>query len=110
MAAANTGRHFIGYDTDTNYVRQARERVASLPLTDQVERRTLKDLAKALLDLAGYSDVAENVKVSAGVSLSFAATLFSASASFGFLSRISLRTTGARRCSPWRCPSRWRWW
>ena len=30
VAAVNTGRRYIGYDTDEGYVRQARERVASL--------------------------------------------------------------------------------
>ena len=33
VAAVNTGRRYIGYDTDAGYVRQARERVASLPAT-----------------------------------------------------------------------------
>ena len=33
VAAVNTGRRYIGYDTDAGYVRQARERVASLPST-----------------------------------------------------------------------------
>ncbi len=30
VAAVNTGRHYIGYDTDAGYVRQARERVESM--------------------------------------------------------------------------------
>jgi DNA modification methylase len=73
VAAANTGRHYIGYDTDGGYVRQARERLRSLPTARYVDRRTLKDAARTLLAEAGYVDVAEVVKVSPGVSLSFAA-------------------------------------
>jgi DNA modification methylase len=74
VAAVKTGRRYIGYDTDANYVRQARERVASLPLSDPIERRTLKDVGRQLLEAAGYTDLTENVKVSPGVVVSFAAT------------------------------------
>ena len=74
VAATNTGRHYVGYDTDERYVRQARERVASLPPVAPLDGRTLKEMARRLLDEAGYTDVDEVVKVSPGVTLSFAAT------------------------------------
>lgn len=74
VAAVNTARRFVGYDTDPGYVRQARERVASLPAASPVERRTLKDMARRLLDDAGYTAVDEAVKVSPGVAVSFAGT------------------------------------
>ena len=74
VAAANTGRHYVGYDTDETYVRQARERVASLPPVAPLDGRTLKEMARRLLDDAGYTDLDEVVKVSPGVTLSFAAT------------------------------------
>ena len=54
--------------------RQARERVASLPPVAPLDGRTLKEMARRLLDEAGYTDVDEVVKVSPGVTLSFAAT------------------------------------
>lgn len=73
VAATNTGRRYIGYDTDTGYVRQARERVRSLPLSAPIERRTLKDVAKSVLATAGYTAVDEGVRVAPGVSVSFAA-------------------------------------
>jgi site-specific DNA-methyltransferase (adenine-specific) len=73
VAAVNTGRRYIGYDTDAGYVRQARERVASLPPTTLPERRTLKEQAKALLDAAGFTDLSETAKVSPGVTVSFSA-------------------------------------
>jgi site-specific DNA-methyltransferase (adenine-specific) len=73
VAAVNTGRRYIGYDTDDGYVRQARDRVASLPATALPETRTLKEQAKALLAVAGYGDVVEPAKVSPGVTVSFSA-------------------------------------
>ncbi len=73
VAAVNTGRRYIGYDTDAGYVRQARERVASLPATSMPDRRTLKEQARVLLDAAGYTDVVETAKVSPGVTVSFSA-------------------------------------
>ena len=50
VAAVNTGRHYIGYDTDAGYVRQARERVESMVPEARRDRRTLKEMARTLLD------------------------------------------------------------
>lgn len=74
VAAKNTGRHFVGYDTDRTYVGQARERVKSMASRDLPDRRTLKDLARELLDEAGYTDVDEAARVSPGVTVSFRGT------------------------------------
>ena len=46
VAAVNTGRHYIGYDTDAGYVRQARERVESMVPEARRDRRTLKEMAR----------------------------------------------------------------
>jgi len=73
VAAVNTGRQYVGYDTDAGYVRQARERVGSLAPESPRDRRTLKELSKVLLADAGYSDVEENARISPGVTVSFRA-------------------------------------
>jgi site-specific DNA-methyltransferase (adenine-specific) len=74
VAAVNTDRHYIGYDTDPDYVRQARARVASMVPAAPRDRRTLKEMARALLDDAGYTDVEEAVRIAPGVTVSFRAT------------------------------------
>ncbi len=71
VAAVNTNRRYIGFDTDGGYVRQALARVASLAPHVAVERRTLKEIARTLLDEAGFVDIEENVRVSPGVTVSF---------------------------------------
>ena len=70
----NTGRHYIGYDTDAGYVRRARERVESMVPAADRDRRTLKEMARNLLDAAGYVDVEEAVRIAPGVTVSFRAT------------------------------------
>jgi DNA modification methylase len=74
VAAANTGRHYVGYDTDRRYVRQARERVGSLAPEQSRDRRTLKEMSKVLLTDAGFHDIDESARVSPGVTVSFRAT------------------------------------
>lgn len=74
VAAVNTGRRFVGYDTDAGYVRAARERVSSMVSVTPRDRRTLKELSRTLLDEAGFVDVEETVRVAPGVTVSFRAT------------------------------------
>jgi modification methylase len=74
VAASATGRHYVGYDSDAEYVRRARERVGSLAPTEPTDRRTVKELARELLASAGYADAVEGVRVSPGVTLSMRAT------------------------------------
>jgi site-specific DNA-methyltransferase (adenine-specific) len=74
VAAVNTGRRYVGYDTDAGYVEQARERVASMVPTPPRDQRTLKEIARTLLDEAGCADVIENPRVAPGVTVSFRAT------------------------------------
>jgi site-specific DNA-methyltransferase (adenine-specific) len=73
VAAVNTGRRFIGYDTDARYVGQARERVGSMVPEPPRDRRTLKEMARALVDEAGFVEVEENVRIAPGVTVSLRA-------------------------------------
>ncbi len=73
VAAVNTGRRYIGYDTDATYVRQARERVGSLAARPPLDRRTLKEMARTVLDDAGCTEVEENVRLAPGVTIGFRA-------------------------------------
>jgi site-specific DNA-methyltransferase (adenine-specific) len=103
VAAVNTGRHYLGFDTDPGYVDHARQRVAKA-VADRHERsvaferpvyvpavpdaseddigfqaravrdgKMAKDLALLVLQDAGFSDIKKGVKVAAGVEVSFSA-------------------------------------
>ncbi len=74
VAAVNTGRRYVGYDTDPGYVRRACERVGSMVPEPPRDRRTLKEMARSLLDECGYTDVDEAVRIAPGVTVSFRAT------------------------------------
>ncbi|MDP9464654.1 MAG: site-specific DNA-methyltransferase, partial [Actinomycetota bacterium] len=81
VAAVRTGRHYIGYDTDSGYVEAARRRVAGErsaptvkvlandgPPTDPfVGGMSSKDLAKWLLVEAGFTHLDDQAVVMAGV-------------------------------------------
>ena len=73
VAAVNTGRRYVGYDTDPDYVRRAHERVSSMVPVVANDRRTLKEMARTLLDAAGFVEVEENVRLAPGVTVSFRA-------------------------------------
>ncbi len=70
VAAVRTGRHYVGYDTDRSYVRQANERVESLAPHDLPDRRTLKEMARALLVECGFETTDDNVRIAPGVTVS----------------------------------------
>jgi DNA modification methylase len=74
VAAVNTGRHYICYDTDASYVRRAGERLESMARAAAPDRRTLKEMARTWLDDSGYRDIEEAVRVAPGVTVSFRAT------------------------------------
>ena len=74
VAAKRTGRHYIGYDTERSYVRQARERVESLAPTDLPDRRTVKEMARELLAECGFEQLDENVRIAPGVTVSLRGT------------------------------------
>lgn len=87
VAAVRTGRHFIGYDTDAGYAAAASERVQRERVAPQVRLAATdgrvtdplvggwaaKDLAKSLLVAAGFTDVADDRKLMAGVQPTLAA-------------------------------------
>jgi len=70
VAAVRTGRRFVGYDTDPSYVRQARERIESLAPSDPPDRRTLKEMARAMLGDVGFETLDDNVRIAPGVTVS----------------------------------------
>lgn len=100
VAAVRTGRHFIGFDTDPEYVAKAEARIAiereaathdvSRPVHIEAtatepgddafsqarrEGRQVKDVARALLESSGFRDVHADVKQPRlGVDVSFTAT------------------------------------
>jgi len=74
VAAVNTRRHYVGYDTDAEYVHRARERVSSMVPGATPDRRTLKEMGRTLLDEAGFVDIEENARIAPGVTVSFRAT------------------------------------
>lgn len=97
VAAIRSGRHYVGYETDPAYVRQAQERVqvevgeemperisfrvpASRPGANAEEDfrlRALRDglsarqVARGLLDLCGILEVEEDVALVPGISVSY---------------------------------------
>ena len=70
VAARRTGRHFIGYDTEKQYVDSARDRVASLPASELPDLRTLKEMARTLLSTSELDEIEENVRIAPGVTVS----------------------------------------
>ncbi len=74
VAAKRTGRHYVGYDTDGDYVRAANERIASLAPTDPPDRRTVKEMARTLLQSCGFEILADNARIAPGVTVSVRAT------------------------------------
>ncbi|MFK7917735.1 MAG: site-specific DNA-methyltransferase [Ilumatobacter sp.] len=74
VAAKRTGRHYIGYDTDGDYVRAADERIASLAPTDLPDRRTVKEMARTLLADCGFETLDDNARIAPGVTVSVRGT------------------------------------
>ncbi|MEA2516991.1 MAG: modification methylase [Actinomycetota bacterium] len=100
VAAVRSERHFVGYDTDPDYVDIARERVAAETTSatgetrarvvrragsdiaapneseHQValrEGRSAKEIARALLADCGFTEIAEDQKLNDGIEVSFTA-------------------------------------
>lgn len=99
VAAVQAGRHFVGYDTDHEYVKQAEERVEAekerrnsrpsavkLPATviaapaDEGfqqravrEGRAARELAETLLQQCGFTSIRKSVKLGGGVEVNLAA-------------------------------------
>ena len=100
VAAVRVGRHFVGYDTEPEYVALAEGRIAeeraraeqyrgpviTLPPAPEAgsededpmsravrEGKKAKDIAKALLLQCGFEEIRDNVKAPGGVVVDFAA-------------------------------------
>lgn len=88
VAALRTDRHFVGYDTDAEYVAAARERVeaerarlhASHADADDDfqaramrEGRAARDLAREVLEDCAFADIRANVRMPERVDVSFVA-------------------------------------
>jgi site-specific DNA-methyltransferase (adenine-specific) len=84
VAAVRTGRHFVGYDTDPDYVARAQERAATeierrrrdaglAESSGEPPRRTAKDVAAGFLEEAGFADVQQTVKLPAGLEVALSA-------------------------------------
>lgn len=77
VAAVRTGRRYVGYDTDSGYVRIAERRAEEergrlLRAEADVDalttaRRSAREVALELLGQAGFRDVCEDVKLDAGI-------------------------------------------
>lgn len=103
VAAVQSGRHFVGYDTDSEYVKQARKRVAEArqllaaraeppPFTASLavrptapdgedfqqravrEGKAAKEIAETLLAHCGFTNIKKNVKLGSGVEVNLVAT------------------------------------
>jgi site-specific DNA-methyltransferase (adenine-specific) len=90
VAAVRTGRHYVGYDTDPEYLERAEARieaaraaVAPPEVVVGTARETgdpwrdgaaMRDLAIACLQDAGFTDIESKVRLAAGVDVSLRAT------------------------------------
>ncbi len=80
VAAVRSGRRYVGYDTDSGYVRIAEQRaeeergrlLRAGPPSPAVPDGA-KDLARALLEEAGFRRLREKARVAGGIDVTFAA-------------------------------------
>lgn len=71
VAARRTGRSYVGFDTDPEYVRTALERVASDDAAPvDIDVRSLHDIVDDLLRAAGFTGVEWGVRVGPGLEIS----------------------------------------
>jgi site-specific DNA-methyltransferase (adenine-specific) len=71
VAARRTGRSFVGFDTDPDYVRIALERVATEgALGEPVDTRSLHDIVDSMLTAVGCTGIEWGVRVGPGLEIS----------------------------------------
>lgn len=88
VAAVQEGRHFVGFDTDPDYVARSRQRVAEVRRQDddgdatplppavvevRAEGRKVSDVVSALLAETGWRAIDEKVRAVPGIEVSFKA-------------------------------------
>ncbi len=113
VAAVRTGRHYVGFDTDADYIdlaeqriKSERERLAEERIKSERERLTIPEGPKALekarevLEASGFRQIREKVLYPCGAEVNFAALdqhgnkwLFDVSGAFSVTQRPGLRRT-----------------
>lgn len=103
IAAVRTGRHYVGYDLDESYIRLAESRVSverdrqadeeagsdharmrlpavPVPMSDEDalseavrKGKSAKDIARALIEAAGFTDIDEGHRLPGGIEVAFRA-------------------------------------
>ena len=85
VAAVRTGRHFVGFDTDPEYVAVAERRISdererlnatgsgTSSATTGLDVGKARDLAREVLVSSGFRDIGEKVRLSCGVEIDFEA-------------------------------------
>jgi len=85
VAAVRAGRHYVGYDLDGSYIGLAEQRVEAerarvvvRPADDDDQRaravregRSAKEVARTVIEAAGFTDVRDDVRGPAGVAVDF---------------------------------------
>ncbi len=78
VAAVQAGRHFVGYDTDPEYVERAKKRVAKARPSDVAQRAigpaTTRELAEQALIERGFTVTGSNVNVGNSIEVTLTAT------------------------------------
>ena len=112
VAALRTGRHFVGFDTDPDYIAVAEQRIAEererlnvaggngSSGTAKPEVGKARDLALKVLGSSGFRSISEKVRLSCGIEIDFEAVdergrtwLFDVSGAFSITQRPGLRRT-----------------
>ena len=109
VAAVRTGRHYVGFDTDADYIALAKQRIAEE--RDRIKQddfqvragqqgRKAREMARVVLEQSGFRNVREKVKFPCGVEVNFEGTdqqgqkwLFDVSGAFTVTQRPGLRRT-----------------
>lgn len=75
VAAVRTNRRFIGYEMEPQYIRIADERIDRErhrePAQIASEGKSAKEIARIILEKAGFADIRENQRVSGGMRVDF---------------------------------------
>ena len=109
VAAVRTGRHYVGFDTDADYIALAKQRIAEE--RDRIKQddfqvragqqgRKAREMARVVLEQSGFRNIREKVKFPCGVEVNFEGIdqqgqkwLFDVSGAFTVTQRPGLRRT-----------------
>ena len=110
VAALRTGRHFVGFDTDPEYIAVAEQRIAEererlnaagvdgSSLSTKPDVAKAMDLAQRVLVSSGFRDISEKIRLACGVEVDFEAKdlqgrswLFDVAGAFSITQRTGLR-------------------